>query len=257
MKVEVTRCLKNVFQAKVVDGTVHVRANWRLSNSDIRQILIENQDWVQSHCDNKVLQTNNNLAETHAFHSAEKDMQKPISGFEYPIKVNSTFSTLDVADMFCFKSVLVAGELYCVQPSLVNKTYIDNDKLFVGEEIYLNKADREKAVKSFLKRMCRSVCSGEVAEFGTLVGVCAEKIDFKELKNCWTKCDDAVTRCITIDFRIVQLPLQLRRYIVAHAFAHFYHADHNQSFWNCLSNFVPQAIEYQRQLDRYSFLLEI
>ena len=99
--------------------------------------------------------------------------------------------------------------------------------------------------------------STEIANFGSRISLCPTKIEFREIPDAWLKCSQAAQRILTIDYRVVQLPQNLRQYVIAHAFAHFFHPIHDQKFWKCVASVLPRYEEYARQLEKYRFLKDV
>lgn len=258
MKVEVHRTIKNIFRAKREGNKIVVVANWLLSLKEIKQILQDN-NWTNGRIDETSCKNGTEKCATENTKSSRETGRKVEVETACARTMNENKDGFDdtAAGMFCGKKVMLCGEVYDVCPSLVTKTHIDDNKIYVHEDVYSDKAERLKALKVFLKRMARMYLSSEVSDFGTRAGVCPEKIDFRELKDGWTKCSDAVKKLVCIDYRVVQLPTLLRRYVIVHTFCHFKYPDHDNRFWNAVSNYLPNYADYKRQLEQYDFLLEI
>lgn len=166
-------------------------------------------------------------------------------------------SNYNFCDMFCGKELLYFGKTIAVTPSSTARTRLDKDVLFVFDDAFMKKETRLKAIKTFLKRSAKDLLTKQFATFGSCVSLCAEKIEFKELNGGWINCTEAAERTICADYRIVQLSENLQRYLIAHCFAHFDNADHDENFYRKLRYYIPYFTQCEKELSRYDFLLEI
>lgn len=166
-------------------------------------------------------------------------------------------SNFNFCDMFCGKELLYFGKIIAVNPSATARTRLDKDVLFIFDDAFAQKDTRIKAIKMFLKRSAKDLLTKQIATFGSCVSLCAEKIEFKELNGGWINCTEAAERTICADYRIVQLPENLQRYLIAHCFAHFGSADHDENFCRKLRYYIPYFTQCEEELSRYDFLLEI
>ena len=112
-------------------------------------------------------------------------------------------------------------------------------------------------LKAYLKKIASAYVSNEIANFGSDISLCPSKIEFRDNDDFWVKCSLASQRILCFDYRIVQLPQKLRRYVIVHAFAHFAHPLHDDDFWNFISNALPRYKDYAKELERYRVLKEI
>jgi len=61
---------------------------------------------------------------------------------------------------------------------------------------------------------------------------------------------------IRLNWRLVQLPPDLARYIVAHEVAHLVELNHSPRFWSLVETLFPGHAEARRTLDDWTALLE-
>lgn len=247
MKVVVTRTFKNIVKMRYDDGKLEVLANWFVTQKKMRQIISENADWINSCREkNKTSATEKNIG---AESSISNDV-KQTRIFDY------NDSRL-ISDMFSGRKILLLGDIVSVTQSLSSKTYLDGGALYISEKYYNQKAERLKAIKAYLKKIAALYVASEVASFGSGVSLCPVKIEFKDIKDSWIKCSLASQKILNIDYRITQLPQNLRIYIIAHAFAHFYNPAHDENFWNYMSNILPRYQDCLTELQKYEFLKDI
>ena len=248
MKVEVTRTLKNIVQFRYEDGVLKVVANRFLSDKRLRQIIEENYDWIKS----RKQEENKNRDAVAATKSATASVQKK-SAQKAIIKNQD----VDIRDVFAGRKTLVLGDSVKVLATAASRTLLEENTLYVPEKYYQSREGRLKAIKAYLKKMATLYVSTEISNFGSRISLCPTKIEFREIPDAWLKCSNAAQRILTIDYRVVQLPQNLRQYVIAHAFAHFFHPIHDDKFWNCVSGVLPRFEDYTRQLEKYRYLKDV
>jgi len=64
----------------------------------------------------------------------------------------------------------------------------------------------------------------------------------KDQQKRWASCDDKGT--LRFNWRIIQAPMRLVDYVVAHEVVHLIHRDHNKAFWARLGMLMP---DYERR----------
>ena len=233
MKVVVCRTNKKIFSIKVEKDVVKVTAFRKMTLEEIKQRVSDKREWINSRRKSFSKESCN------AGKSRESN----------PDSV--------VAQMFCGKKCLLAGNTFEVVQTTESRCFLDGDKVCVPEKYYASKELRLKALRSFIKKLSLQNISTEVSKFGCFVSLCPTKIEFKNLSNGWLKCSNPRDRIITFDFRICQLPENLQRYLIVHAFCHFLYEGHDASFWNAVSNHIPQYRQYVEALVYYDFLKDI
>lgn len=248
MKVEVTRTLKRVVKLKYENGILKVLANCFLSDKRLRQIIQENIDWVKRQKSDAALK--------------QAEPAPPVKREENPVQSTTTqaeeFSCgRAYRDLFEGCKTVVHGEVVKVVCGTGNKSYLENDVLYLAESYSDTREDRLKGIRAFLKKTALNYVSEEVANFGSNASLCPSKIEFRATGDFWVKCSQAAQRVLCFDYRIVQLPQTLRNYVIAHAFAHFKHPLHDDGFWNFVSNVVPRYKEYAKELEQYRILRDI
>ncbi len=239
MKVIVTRTGKRVLNLKVVDNTLLVTANNKLSVEEIKSIIESKRDWIAS----KV----NNTPTTNT----------PSSETTVDANVGVNESCNDIAGMFCGRKIMLCGEIFSVSSVSESKCFLDGSCVYIPEKYYATKTERIKCLRSFIKKLSMQNTAEEIARFGSCVSLCPTKIDFKTISNSWLKCGTPTDRVVTLDFRVCQLPEKLQHYIIVHAFSHFTNAGHDEKYWNTVANYLPNYKSCVAELQQYDFLKEI
>ena len=248
MKVQVERTLKKIVKMRYEDGVLKVVANCFISNKKLRSIIEQNSEWIrQRKQESAATQVEAKREENVKF----QEKKKPSNA-----KTSNSQSSL-ARDIYMGKKTVILGDVITVTSSVGAKTYLDGNVLYINEKYCQSREARLKAIKNYLKKMAQLYVSVEIANFGSNVSLCPVKLEFKDVEEFWLKCSLAAQRILCFDFRIVQLPQNLRTYLIAHAFAHFTHPLHDDKFWNFISNTLPHYRDIAKQLETYRFLKEI
>lgn len=84
------------------------------------------------------------------------------------------------------------------------------------------------------------------AAWAPRVGVEPTKIVIREQQKRWASCDrHGVLR---LNWRIIQAPMSLIEYVVAHELVHLRHPDHTREFWAALGRVMPDYDGRRRRL---------
>lgn len=82
------------------------------------------------------------------------------------------------------------------------------------------------------------------ASWAERIGVQFGGVLVRDQAKRWGSCDRGGT--LRLNWRIVQAPVRLIEYVVAHEIVHVLHADHGRQFWAALGRVMP---DYQRRRD--------
>ena len=247
MKVQVQRTLKNIVKMRYEDGVLKVVANCFVSNRKLRSIIEQNSDWIRQRKQESSVATHAEVKKAENAQPQQKQAYTDTQGKE---------NTL-IRDILAGKRTVIMGDLIAVASSVSAKTYLEGNTLYINEKYCQSREARLKAINNYLKKMAQLYVSVEIANFGSNVSLCPAKIEFREVGDFWVKCSLAAQRILCFDFRIVQLPQNLRTYLIAHAFAHFTHPIHDDKFWNFISNALPHYKDSAKQLEKYRFLKDL
>ena len=119
-------------------------------------------------------------------------------------------------------------------------------------------ADDERQVAAFVVRWLREealrLLAPHVAEFAARVTKDAPTLKLSNARSEWGSCNQHGV--IRLNWRLVQLPPHLARYIVAHEVAHLVELNHSPRFWGVVETLFPGHAEARRVLDDWTALLE-
>lgn len=250
MRVEVARTFKRIVKMKVENGILYVVANFFLSDKKLKAIIDQNIDWINSQ---KAVTA---PSEQNAVKAPCRE-EKLISDNHQLQEPTGVPTNRLLKDIYDGRKTVVMGEVVRVVSGVGAKSYLDGETLYISEKYYGNRESRLKAVKLFLKKLSVTYVSEEIANFGCNVSLCPAKIEFKDNDDFWVKCSLAGQRILCFDFRIAQLPPHLRKYVIAHGFAHFAYPLHDDRFWNFVAESLPKYREYAKELEQYRVLKDI
>lgn len=245
MKVVVSKTLKNIVKMQYKDDALYVTANIFVTRKRIRRLIEENSDWINS---KRMTVEKRQHVETESRQATCKNTSFCDKSFDEQQLIK---------EIFAGRKTLILGETVSVEPCASSKTYLDGSILYVAEKNFVDRDLRIKAIKSYLKKIAFLFVASEVSSFGSNVSLCPQKIEFKEVDDGWCKCSLASQKILCFDYRLTQLPQNLRNYVIAHAFAHFRFASHDDAFWNHISNVVPRYKDLEKQLEACSFLKDV
>ena len=92
------------------------------------------------------------------------------------------------------------------------------------------------------------------ATWSERIGVQLGRVLLRDQAKRWGSCDRAGN--LRLNWRIVQAPLRLIEYVVAHEIVHVLHADHGRDFWGTLGRFLPDYEQRRGQLRKIGPMFE-
>ncbi|MBI2313079.1 MAG: M48 family metallopeptidase [Betaproteobacteria bacterium] len=100
---------------------------------------------------------------------------------------------------------------------------------------------REEALALFRER---------VAHYARRLELAPPRIRLSTARTRWGSCNENGT--ITLNLRLVQLPLKLVDYVVAHELAHLKEMNHSARFWALVESLIPDYREAREKLKNLS-----
>jgi predicted metal-dependent hydrolase len=120
--------------------------------------------------------------------------------------------------------------------------------LVVGVHRALRGAERtaaaRRAVESWYRRRAARRLAQRVRQWAPTVGVAEPHVVIRSQQRRWASCDAHGT--LRINWRIVQAPMRLVDYVVAHELVHLRHQEHSKAFWAALGRAMP---DYERRAE--------
>lgn len=94
----------------------------------------------------------------------------------------------------------------------------------------------EKGAKKALKKQTH-LLEEEIYKIAENLGYKFDSLNYKFMKSKWGSCNS--NKCITLNYRLLDLPKHLIEYVMVHELVHLNHLNHSSDFWNELSNILP------------------
>lgn len=132
-----------------------------------------------------------------------------------------------------------------------DKVYSDGVYLFLDVRDPLDFSQKERLIKRFLDRQCKTVF-GEIVEalypIFQKYGVAPPILRIRNMDTRWGSCLPG-KGVITLNKRLLEAPRNCIEYVVMHEFCHFIHPNHSKHFYDFLSMLMPDWKERKRILD--------
>ena len=105
-------------------------------------------------------------------------------------------------------------------------------------------------VRASLQRAMRTAASRELpAQLLALAsahGLTVRRVTVRDQRSRWGSCSRSGT--IALNYRLLQMPPGVRRYILVHELAHLLHPNHSRRFWRCVESMDPGFRDSERWL---------
>ncbi len=110
-----------------------------------------------------------------------------------------------------------------------------------------------------LDRELWALAAQELPELAVAMAAAADlpltAVKLSRARTLWGSC--TIDGVIRLNFRLVQLPKELMRHVVAHELAHLVEFNHSPRFWKIVESLDPLCKRNRRAVKAYSVLLEL
>lgn len=110
-------------------------------------------------------------------------------------------------------------------------------------------SDWRVPVEGALRRLAAAELPPLVLALAARHGVPVKRISVRSQRSRWGSCSRRGT--VSLNWRLVQTPILVRDYIVAHELAHFREMNHSRRFWRVVADFFPSWREAETWLRRH------
>lgn len=111
-----------------------------------------------------------------------------------------------------------------------------------------------RSLKSWYRQHARLRLPERVGQWFRMVGVAEPRVMIRNQQRRWASCDARGT--LRFNWRIVQAPMRLVDYVVAHELIHLRHKEHSKAFWALLGRVMPDYERRKEELRRIGAKLE-
>ncbi len=109
--------------------------------------------------------------------------------------------------------------------------------------------DWRPRVEGALRRLAEMELPPLVRAQAARLGLSVERVTVRAQRTRWGSCSRRGT--VSLNWRLVQTPLLVRDYIIAHELAHFHEMNHSRRFWRVVAEYFPAWREAEAWLRRH------
>lgn len=78
-------------------------------------------------------------------------------------------------------------------------------------------------------------------------------IKIRKMKSRWGSCQYK-KGIITLNSKLIEVPIRCIEYVVLHEFAHFIHPNHSKKFYDFVANLMPDWKDRMKELEKWAYL---
>lgn len=112
------------------------------------------------------------------------------------------------------------------------KRFLNSNRAMIREKLPLKNPEEQRArdyQKKVLMKKAREYLPYRLEYFAKLYGYEYEKCRLSHAGTRWGSCSS--NRTISLNIGLMQVPEELRDYVILHELAHLNHMDHSRDFW--------------------------
>ncbi len=128
--------------------------------------------------------------------------------------------------------------------------FVSSEKSGEVEFRYPVEEGGEAALGGLLRQFAENVLSPRVRELAGRRGLRVKRVSVRNQGTRWGSC--AASGTVSLNWRLVLLPVELHDYVLWHELAHLREMNHAESFWNLLRSYDASADGHDRELTRVS-----
>ena len=152
-------------------------------------------------------------------------------------------------------AVYYLGNVYSTKTILgsYNRVSIEGSELLIE---YSSTKSAIYVVEQFLAKEAKRVLETMVSECMDLFpGLSTPNVTIRSMKTRWGTCAYRKGK-ITLNKKLIHVPLHCIRYVVIHELLHFTYPNHQKEFHEALERLLPSHRKIEKELHSYGFLLE-
>ena len=128
------------------------------------------------------------------------------------------------------------------------KTNVERRQLALPLPSTLTTQEVEKFVMEWYLKQALVCFSKRMACFANKLGVPRPQLRLSRAKTQWGSCD--MRGIVYLNWRLIQLPLSLVDYVVAHELSHLIEMNHSSAFWKTVESIYPNYLVVREELRR-------
>jgi predicted metal-dependent hydrolase len=172
---------------------------------------------------------------------------KIISSNKIQIKSNIFFSKNDAINLIKQKENWITKHLHKYD----KKTLLDTQFYYLGDICQKDDFNIDD-LDIFYKEKAKDIILPIVQEYSKLMNVKVNKVTFRKNKTRWGSCSSLNN--ISLNTKLIKIPLDLIKYVVIHELSHIREKNHKKGFWDECEKYLPNCKKFDKQLKEYSCL---
>jgi predicted metal-dependent hydrolase len=113
---------------------------------------------------------------------------------------------------------------------------------------------KRQAVIDWFVNRAREELPERVSPFESKLGIESVAVEVGDIESRWGEYDSGTVR---LNWRLIQAPVRIQDYVIAHEVAHSIHDTHTDSFWNTVGALIPNYEDRREWLRLHGNTLEI
>ena len=109
-------------------------------------------------------------------------------------------------------------------------------------------ADVRVALKAAMRARAERELPPQLLTLASELGLAVRRVTIRDQRSRWGSCSRS--GAIALNYRLIQMPPSVRRYILVHELAHIVHPNHSRRFWRFVESIDPAFKESERWLKR-------
>ena len=115
-----------------------------------------------------------------------------------------------------------------------------NDKVYIGNELDLDKWYKSKAKDLFLERL-----DYNYSKFTKKIPY--PKLRIRKMTTRWGVCNIR-DNSVTLNTKLIEYDIEKLDYVIIHELSHFIHFNHSKAFWNQVEKYTPGYKKIRKEL---------
>ncbi|MBR2588782.1 M48 family metallopeptidase [Candidatus Saccharibacteria bacterium] len=154
-------------------------------------------------------------------------------------------------------SVSTSGRLQMTVPKYAGnfliKRFLNASRKDIREKLPVKDPASQRArdaKKKILMKKAKEYLPYRLEYYAKLYGYSYDKVRLSHANTRWGSCSS--NRTISLNIGLMQVPEQLRDYVILHELAHLNHMDHSESFWLEVGRHDKRYKEHRKKLKQFT-----
>lgn len=113
-----------------------------------------------------------------------------------------------------------------------------------------DEAARTELLIEGLRAFAREVIPARVFAIAGQYDLKVQRVTVRDQRTRWGSC--SAKRTISLNWRLILLPVELHDYIILHELAHLTHLNHSRRFWSLLEEYDRRSAQHDREVTEIS-----